>query len=206
MVKNTSTGVKDKVQETEVNRILKLNPKVLLIHGPIGSGKSRNTEQVVDRAKIKGYKVYGVISRRVLQDRETIGYDAYFPRTGEALPMVYKEPTPEGDQWETLRGPFKYNKRTFERANQDLVEAAHLMDEQTLVVVDEFGHLEAHGLGLYPGLLRVIEALPGGGRLLIPCRSDKVDKVLMLFPAETKVLVIEAGRRDFLASLGDSFI
>jgi nucleoside-triphosphatase THEP1 len=206
LVKNASTTLKDKVQETDVNRILELNPKVLLIHGPIGSGKSRNAEQVVDRAKTKGYKVYGVISRRVQQDRETIGYDAYFPRTGETLLMVYKEPTTAGDQWETLRGPFKYNKRTFERANQDLVEAAHLMDEKTLVVADEFGHLEARGFGLYPGLLRVIEALPGGGRLLVPCRSDKVDNVLRLFPSETKVLIIEAGRKDFLASLGDSFI
>jgi nucleoside-triphosphatase THEP1 len=182
-----------------------LTPQVLIIHGPVGSGKSNRAEQIVDRALTKGYRVYGVISRRVLEGRETVGYEAYFPRTGETSPMVYKEPPCEGI-WEPLRGPFKYNKAVFDKANDDLVEAAHLMDERTLVVTDEFGHLEARGFGLYPGLLNVVNALPGGGRLLIPCRTDKVDNVLRLFQSDTKVLVMEANHRDFWTCLGDSFI
>lgn len=182
-----------------------LNPQVLIIHGPIGSGKSNRAEQIVDRARTKDYKVYGIISKRVLEGRETIGYEAYFPRTGEISPMVYKEP-PSVGIWEPLRGPFKYNKEVFEKANDDLVEAAHLMDENILVVADEFGHLEARGFGLYPGLLKVVEALPGGGRLLIPCRTNKVDNVLRLFPSESKVLIMEASQPDFWTCLGDSFI
>ena len=185
--------------------LCELKPQVLIIHGPIGSGKSNRAEQIVDRARTNGYKVHGVISRRVLQGRETIGYDAYFPNTGETIPMVYKnKPNEEG--WEPLRGPFKYNTRTFEKATDDLVEAAHLMDERTLVVADEYGHLEARGFGLYPGILKVVEALPGGGKLLIPCRSDKVDNVLKLFASDTKVLIMEANQYDFWNCLGDSFI
>jgi len=182
-----------------------LNPQVLIIHGPIGSGKSNRAEQIVYRARTKGYRIYGVISRRMLEDRETIGYEAYFPRTGETSPMVYKTPPCEGI-WEPLRGPFKYNKAVFEKANDDLVEAAHLMDERMLVVTDEFGHLESRGFGLYPGLLKVVEALRGGGKLLILCRTNKVDNVLKLFPSESKVLVMEANQSDFWTCLGDSFI
>ncbi|MCW4012038.1 MAG: hypothetical protein NWF07_03500 [Candidatus Bathyarchaeota archaeon] len=182
-----------------------MNPQVLIIHGPIGSGKSNRAEQIVDRALTKGYKVYGVISRRVLEGRETIGYEAYFPRTNETSPMVYKKPPCEG-VWEHLRGPFKYNKATFEKATEELIEAAHLMDDRTLVVADEYGHLEARGFGLYPGLLKVVEALPGRGRLLIPCRTDKVDNALRLFAGDSKVLVMETNQPDFWTCLGDSFI
>lgn len=176
------------------------------MHGPIGSGKSNRAEQIADRAKVNGYKVFGVISRRVLKDRETIGYDGFFPKSMESIRMVYREKEVSGENWKPLRGPFLYHEEAFKLANQDLVEAAHLMDERTLVVIDEYGHLEARGFGLYPGLIRVVEALQGGGKLLILCRTDKIDDVLRLFRRETKLLVIESNRKDFWDSLGDSFI
>ncbi|MGW8180350.1 MAG: hypothetical protein ACWGQW_16560, partial [bacterium] len=125
---------------------------------------------------------------------------------GKTQQMVYKASEVSGDQWKPLRGPFMYNEDAIRDANDSLVEAAHLMDEKTLAVVDEYGHLEARGYGLYPGLSRVIEALPGGGKLLVLCRTDKIDNVLRLFRVETKVLVMEASMRDFWDSLGDSFI
>ena len=183
-----------------------MNPQVLIVHGPIGSGKSNRAEQITDRAKVNGYRVYGVISRRVLRGTETIGYDAVYPQTGETQHMVYKASEVSGDEWKPLRGPFMYNETAINKANDSLVEAAHLMDEKVLAVVDEFGHLEARGYGLYPGLSKVIESLPGGGKLLILCRTDKIDNVLRLFSLETKVLVMEANMRNFWDSLGDSFI
>jgi nucleoside-triphosphatase THEP1 len=183
-----------------------LNPQILIVHGPIGSGKTNRAEQITDRAKVNGYKVYGVISRRVMRGRKTIGYDAFFPQTMETTPMVYRDTEVSGDNWQPLRGPFLYNEYAFQQANDALIEAAYLMDEKTLVVVDEFGHLEARGFGLYMGLIKVVEALQGGGRLLILCRTDKIDNVLCLFHNEAKILVLESNRKDFWDSLGDSFI
>ena len=186
--------------------MFELNPQAFIVHGPIGSGKSNRGEQIADRAKVNGYKVYGLISRRVMKDAETVGYDGFYPRSDRVVKMVYRETEVSGDEWKHLRGPFLYNEAAFELANDELVEAAHLMDEKTLVVVDEYGHLEVRGFGLYPGLLKVVEALQGGGKLLVLCRSDKVDNVLNLFQKETKILVMEANRRDFWDSLADSFI
>ena len=183
-----------------------LTPQILIVHGPIGSGKSNRAEQIADRAKVNGYNVYGVISKRVMKERETIGYNGFFPHTGETTPMVYRETEVSGEEWKHLRGPFLYNERAFQKANDALIEAAHLMDEKTLVVIDEYGHLEARGFGLYQGLIRVLDALQGGGRLLILCRTDKIDNVLRLFQKEAKILVLEANRKDFWDSLGDSFI
>ena len=184
----------------------RLTHQILIVHGPIGSGKSNRAEQITDRARVNGYKVYGVISRRVMRDRETIGYDAFFPKSRTTEKMVYKESEVSGDSWKPLKGPFMYNEDTFQQANDDLIEAAHLMDEKTLVVVDEFGHLEERGFGLYPGLIRVVDALQGAGKLLILCRTDKIDAVLNIFRRETKLLVLEAGMKNFWDSLGDSFI
>lgn len=183
-----------------------MNPQVLIVHGPIGSGKSNRAEQITDRAKVNGYRVYGVISRRVLRGPETMGYDGFFPQTGKTQKMVYKASEVSGDEWRPLRGPFMYNEDAIREANNSLVEAAHLMDEKTLAVVDEYGHLEARGYGLFPGLSKMIETLSGGGKLLVLCRTDKIDNVLRLFRVETKVLVMEAARKDFWDSLGDSFI
>ncbi len=183
-----------------------LNPQILIVHGPIGSGKTNRAEQITDRAKVNGYKVYGVISRRVMRGRETIGYDAFFPQTMETTPMVYRDTEVSGDNWQPLRGPLLYNEYAFQQANDALIEAAYLMDEKTLVVVDEFGHLEARGFGLYMGLIKVVKALQGGGRLLILCRTDKIDNVLSLFQNEAKILVLESNRKSFWDSLGDSFI
>lgn len=183
-----------------------MKPQVLIVHGPIGSGKSRRAEQIANRAKVNGYKVYGVISRRVLRDRETVGYEGYYPDTGQSLDMVYKDSEVSGENWKTLKGAFLYNETAFKIANDSLVKAAHLIDNRTMAVVDEYGHLEARGFGLYPGLHKVVETLSGGGKLLILCRTNKIDNVLKLFNRETKILVLEANRRDFWDSLGDSFI
>lgn len=183
-----------------------MKPQVLIVHGPIGSGKSNRAEQIMDRAKVNGYKVYGVISRRVLHGTETIGYDGFYPQTGKTQRMVYKATEVSGSEWKPLKGPFMYNEDSICVANDSLIEAAHLMNEKTLAVVDEYGHLEAQGYGLYPGLCKVIEALPGGGKLLILCRTNKIDNVLRLFMEGTKALVMEANMNDFWGSLGDSFI
>jgi hypothetical protein len=142
-----------------------------------------------------------------MKNGETIGYDGLDPQTSKTTPLVYLGKEVTGDEWKPLRGPFLYSVHAFEKVNERLVKAACLMDEKTMVVVDEYGHLEAGGFGLYPGLSKVVEALPSGGKLLILCRTDKIDIGLRLFAGrEIKMFVMESSRRDFWDSLGDSFI
>ena len=184
-----------------------MKPQVLIVYGAIGSGKSKIAEQIADRAKLNGYQVYGVISRRVMKNSETVGYDGLDPQTGKTTKLVYKGTVVTGHNWKPLRGPFWYNVRAFKDANERLIKASNLMDEKTLIIIDEYGYLEARGLGLYPGLSKVVEALSDGGKLLILCRTDKIDNVLRLFAgSEAKLLVMESSRRDLWSSLGDYLI
>lgn len=66
-----------------------LTPQVLIVSGPIGSGKSKIAEQFASRAKDNGYQVYGIISKRVMVNGETIGYDGLDPQTGKTTQLVY---------------------------------------------------------------------------------------------------------------------
>jgi nucleoside-triphosphatase THEP1 len=184
----------------------KLSYQILVVHGEIASGKTLRGEQIVDRAKVNGFNVHGVLSKRVTEGRDTIGYDMFDVQSGKSQPMVHHNEHVDGDGWEPLRGPFVYKVKAFEEANKLLVEVAYQMDKKTLVVADEYGHLEARGFGLYPGLAKVVDAL-GDGKLLILCRTDKIDSVLRLFNQnETRILVMEAAQKDFMETLADSFI
>ena len=183
-----------------------MNYQVLIVHGEIASGKTHRGEQIVDRAKVNGFNVHGVLSKRVKENRDTIGYDMFDVQSGKSQPMVYHSDHAKGEGWEPLRGPFVFKVTAFEEANSLLVNAAYRMDKKTLVVADEFGHLESRGFGLYPGLTKVVEAM-GEGKLLILCRTDKIDDVLRLFNQnETRILVMEAVQKDFMETLADSFI
>ena len=184
----------------------KLKCQVLIVHGEVASGKTHRGEQLVDRAKANGYDVHGVLSKRVMENRDTIGYDMMDVQSGLSQQLVYRKEHVKGEGWEPLRGPFLYRVKAFEEANRLLTDAAYKMGKKTLVVADEYGHLEARGFGLFPGLRKVVDSL-GKGKLLILCRTDKIDQVLKLFNQnEIRVLVMEASQRDFMGTLADSFI
>ena len=142
-----------------------------------------------------------------MRGRETIGYDMIDLESRKTRPIVYVGTEVKGDEWKSLRGPFLYNEETFREANRLLNEAAYGMDDKTLVVVDEYGHLEAKGFGVYSGLGMVVESLVSGGKLLVLCRTNKVDEVLRLFTqSESRLLVMDAAQNDFMETLDDSFI
>ncbi len=183
-----------------------MNYQVLIVHGEIASGKTHRAEQIVDRAKVNGFNVHGVLSKRVKENRDSVGYDMFDLQSGKSQSMVRQSEHVKGEGWKPLKGPFLYNDEAFKEANRLLVNAAYQMDKKTLVVADEYGHLESRGFELYPGLIKVVKAL-GEGKLLVLCRTDKIDDVLRLFNQnETRILVMEAVQKDFMETLADSFI
>ncbi len=156
---------------------------------------------------MNGYKVRGILCKRAIRDGETIGYDMVDLESGNITPMVYSKTEVNGDDWKPLRDPFLYNEETFKEANRLLTEAAYGIDARTLVVVDEYGHLEARGFGVYPGLRTVAESLGSGGKLMVLCRTDKIDDVIRVFAQNgIGILVMDAAQSDFMETLADSFI
>ena len=164
--------------------------------------------QLVEKAREKGMQVGGVASLRVVEDGETVAYDCLDLSSGARFPLVLLDERVGSADWVRL-GPWKYafSESGFSRANALLVKAAARMGERRLIVVDEYGHIEKLGRGLYPGIVKAVEALGGGGYLAVTCRTDKVDSLLQLLTGRgQRVLVLEADRQDFWDALGDSFI
>lgn len=145
----------------------------IILHGPIGGGKTKACLELVKRAGIEGVSVGGVISPRVFLDGELKGYDCLDLASGEAFPLVRLRDEVDGLDWFTFRRlKYAFSGRGFERVNEILVRSAGSMNSPTLVFVDEYGRLEEAGLGLYQGALKVSEALSKGGTAVFTCRDN----------------------------------
>ena len=183
-----------------------MKPKALIIHGPIGCGKTQRALELAERARQNGYRVLGLVSIRVTDGGETTGYTGMDLASGARFPLVKLTSLAEGEDWRKL-GEWKYSfsDAGFERANAILEDATAALDDETMVVADEYGHIELQGMGIHRGVTRVTEALKRSGCLVVLCRTEKVDAVVEMLPEEASVLVVEADRPDFWRSLRDWF-
>lgn len=185
-----------------------MKSNVLIIHGERASGKTTRVSELVEKAKEEGITVRGVLSKRIMNLGETIGYDGVDLCSGLSFPLARLKGKTRSPDWQTVCNLiYVFSGKGVRRANRILMSAAEEMCESTLIVVDEYGHLEKQGNGLCPGLNNVINSLSKGGSLAVVCRTDKVDDLLDLLSGRNNtVLLMEASRPDFWASLGDSFI
>jgi len=183
-----------------------LKPRALIIHGPIGCGKTRRALELAEIAGQSGYNVLGIVGLRVVEDGETTGYTGMDLASGERFPLVRLTSLAEGGDWRRL-GEWKYSfsDAGFERANSILEEAAEALNEDTVVIADEYGHIELQGMGIHRGVVRVAEALKRGGCLAVLCRTDKVEAVAEILPEGAAVLAAEADSPSFWESLRDWF-
>jgi len=184
----------------------RVKPRALIIHGTIGCGKTRRALELAERARQRGYRVLGLVSLRVVEDGETTGYTGVDLASGEGFPLVKLTSLAEGSDWRRL-GEWKYSfsDAGFQRANAVLEEAAEALDAETVVVADEYGHIELQGMGIHRGVVRAAEALERGGCLVVICRTDKVEAVVEMLPEEAAVQVAEADDPDFWGGLRDWF-
>lgn len=172
----------------------------VILHAPIGGGKTTTAATVAERARGDGLKVAGVLSRRVPEGGAYPSYEIVDLATGVTTPLVKPAEMAEGDDWESHGNPvYRFSKRGFYTANLALTRAAEAMDRDTVVFVDEYGRLESQGLGIHPGAVRVAEALGGGGVAVYLCRDDKVPEVATLLKGKAdRVFTLEAGDSDAL--------
>lgn len=151
---------------------------VIIIHGPIGGGKTEVCLEIMRRARSVGIRTLGVLSPRVFSEGETIGYDLLDPETGDIIPLARLRKLVDGPDWR-LHGNLIYAflLPTLKRANKLLSVSAEAMGSNALLFVDEYGRLEKAHLGLYFGSKDVSMHLDRGGVVVFSCRTDVVDAV-----------------------------
>jgi len=175
----------------------------VILHAPIGGGKTTTALTVAERAKSEGIKVMGILSRRVLDGGMHPNYDLFNLETGETIPLVKPADRATGEDWESYDNPiFIFSKKGLHAANLALYHAAEELKNGVVVFIDEYGRLESQGKGIYPGILKVANALRRGDIVIFLCRDDKVQEVMSLLRDKSlKVFNLEAGDPDALFNI-----
>ena len=173
----------------------------VILHAPIGGGKTRTAEVAAGRARADGIKVMGVLSMRIPDtDGGDPRYEILELDTGLRVPLVKPICMGSNGDWESLGNPrFAFSREGFSRANLALQRAAEGMREGAVVFVDEYGRLESERKGVYPGAVAVADSLRQGGVAVYLCRGDKVAEVTELVKGKaTRTFALEAGDSDAL--------
>jgi len=172
----------------------------VILHAPIGGGKTTTAQAVVEKAKADGIKVMGILSKRVLNGDECPSYDLFELDTGVTMPLVKQVDKEHCEGWESYGNPkFMFSIDGLHSANLALDRAASEMRDGVVVFVDEYGRLESKCKGIHPGALKVAEALKRGGIAVYLCRDDKVHEVIdLLRGTSARIFNLEAGDEDAL--------
>lgn len=153
----------------------------IIIHGPIGAGKTMTCLELVERAGASGIPVRGVVSPRVYEGETLTGYDCLQVATGDRFPLVRLRGEVKGPGWFDFRNlKYSFSSEGFNCANHVLLEASHRLRPSEVVFVDEFGRLEADGRGLFRGASAVVSSLEEGDVPVFSCRSDLLGVVRRL--------------------------
>lgn len=161
----------------------------LILSGKIGAGKTRAAEHLVTALKESGFAVGGVLSPRIVEDDETVGYTVRDLATDEERPFAAL--TPPG----VRVGKFFIAEEGLAFACGAIERAAK---HAQVVFVDEVGWLELAGGGLAPAV-RVLLRSAGCPILLV--RSVFVDVVARTF-AITRFKELPVGQEALLSREG----
>jgi len=154
----------------------------IIIHGGIGVGKTRLAEQLAAALIERGIKTGGILSPRILDGNETIGYTIRDLSTGEEQPFVRLIPPgiPIG-KFYLMEDGLAFAHAAIERATKN----------KQVVFVDEVGRLECDGKGHAPAARTLLrsQALP-----VLLVRSSFVERVVETFGiARYQLLPVESG-------------
>lgn len=121
----------------------------IIISGPVGSGKTRLSQETFDRLDDEGYQPGGVLSPRRMDSGETVGYDVLDLASGDRRSFVRSNPPGK------RIGRFFLKPGALQFANRAVSEAAGSCNP---VFVDEVGRLELKDGGLAPSLRKLLDS------------------------------------------------
>lgn len=140
---------------------------VVVLSGPLHSGKTNFLRRALARWQERGRQVSGYLSIAVTGDSGT-EYDMLDLRDGRLRPFLTRKPLTGAESC----GPFYFIPEALEQARA-IIAAAR---PEELLVVDEVGPLELAGGGVWRALEAVISR--PGLRLLVVVREDLLDEVV----------------------------
>ena len=166
-----------------------------MITGPIGIGKSTMLARVVEKGKSNGLRIGGILSLRIWDRGETIGYNLIDIDSGKMVPLAIiggrltefdvreKDVTYFPlDLFDGRTCRYHFLESAFRRGNELLHDIGERRNEFDVIAVDEIGFLELKGEGFKDAvsLLRDLETF--SGLVVVVSRDFLASRVLELFP------------------------
>ncbi len=145
-------------------------PKVWLVSGAVGSGKSTFACTVANSLADRQFKVGGILSVRQVKNGETIGYNILDLSTNETEKFLIFGHIPGKEQI----GRFSICPEGIEKGNQAL--RSSIQNKYDLVIIDEVGRLELGDRGWSDALKKLTE-MPEPP-LLITVRKGLEQKII----------------------------
>jgi nucleoside-triphosphatase THEP1 len=117
---------------------------ILVLTGPVHSGKTSLLRKLVNDLKGRGVRVDGFLSFAVVRSRERLGYDLFDLKSDKAIPFIRKK----GQRnWQRI-GAFFFIPEALEKAQQKVLDSSG----DDFLIIDEVGPLETQGRGIWPAL------------------------------------------------------
>ena len=159
----------DPVLAAIIEQVEQHNQRCIMIQGEIGAGKTRLAERLVTKLRKRGLKVGGIISPRILDGEDTIGYRVLDIETGQERSFAKLDPPgiPIGKFY------LSEDAIAFARA---AIESAIATDQ--IVFLDEVGRLELDDKG-HADALRTL--LRSGAIPVLFVRTKFVEAVVEKF-------------------------
>ena len=137
-----------------------------------------------------------------------MGYDCLDVSSGQVFPLARLWSQVCGPDWFRFRElKYAFSSSGFKKANCILARSSKELDTPSAVFIDEFGWLECAGLGLYPGIVRVVESMNNRSMVVIACRTNFIEAVEELLQGRAQnVMKCETGDFEKLWNMIQGYI
>jgi nucleoside-triphosphatase THEP1 len=163
---------------------------VFIITGDIAAGKTTFCNELIQHLQSKNIPTGGILSERIIQDNETIGYDLIDISTGNSMIFLRKN---EGTSTSKI-GRFEINTEAVEQGRNILLSRNQA--KNTIVIIDEVGWLEIQGNGWAQSIELLKSQLDI--TLVLSIRTEFVSAVIDKFKLE-KAVLIDASKDEVLS-------
>ena len=147
-----------------------LSKKIFIISGSVGQGKTTQLQKLVETLKMQNISVGGVLSLRVMENENTIGYDILDISTDKREQFLRKTDNPDLDKI----GNYSILPTGLQTGVDALTPSQNLANR--FIIIDEVGKLELENKGWAEKLNELISH--ANNTLILSIRNSFTDQVI----------------------------